>query len=251
MVKGNTAYRLITDQLGSVRLVVNSATGQVVQRIDYDDWGNVLADSNPGFQPFGFAGGLYDQHTKLTRFGARDYSAQIGRWTAKDPIGFNGGDTSLFNYVGNDPINGIDPSGLCEKSTWDKIKEQWKKDQEEMAKHVDDEGCMLMGGGRSFCFGPGAVEKIGGKAAGEIGKDIIQWGRGQTADDVAKTIERAGQMTQETVEQMIKQGLEREWVEKQLGQYLKAYEEGGKKLLNEQLIPRIELMRNILNNWTK
>ncbi|MDH5679538.1 MAG: RHS repeat-associated core domain-containing protein, partial [Nitrospinota bacterium] len=46
----------------------------------------MVSDTNPGFQPFGFAGGLYDQHTKLTRFGARDYDAHAGRWTSKDPI---------------------------------------------------------------------------------------------------------------------------------------------------------------------
>src|SRR3989338_8938658 len=59
MVKGGVTYRIVSDQLGSVRLVINSATGQIAQRIDYDEWGNVLSDSNPGFQPFGFAGGLY------------------------------------------------------------------------------------------------------------------------------------------------------------------------------------------------
>lgn len=64
------------------------------------------------FQPFGFAGGIYDQHTKLTRFGARDYDAETGRWTAKDPIRFAGGDTNLFGYTASDPINFIDPTGL-------------------------------------------------------------------------------------------------------------------------------------------
>jgi RHS repeat-associated protein len=39
-------------------------------------------ENNPSFEsPFGFAGGLYDPDTKLTRFGARDYDASIGRWT--------------------------------------------------------------------------------------------------------------------------------------------------------------------------
>jgi len=47
------------------------------------------------------------------RFGARDYDPETGRWTAKDPIGFSGGSAGLYNYVGNDPINGVDPSGLC------------------------------------------------------------------------------------------------------------------------------------------
>ncbi len=112
MVQGSTTYRILSDHLGSVRLVVNTATGDIVQRIDYDEFGNITSDTNPGFQPFGFAGGLYDADTGLTRFGARDYDAQIGRWTTKDPIRFQGGDSNLYGYVLNDPINLIDPLGL-------------------------------------------------------------------------------------------------------------------------------------------
>ena len=111
MVKNGTTYRILTDHLGSPRLVVDASTGQVMQEMAYDAFGNVLTDTNPGFQPFGFAGGLYDQHTKLTRFGARDYDAEIGRWTAKDPFGFGAGDTNLYGYAFNDPVNFIDPSG--------------------------------------------------------------------------------------------------------------------------------------------
>jgi RHS repeat-associated protein len=111
LIKNGTTYRIISDHLGSPRLIVNTTTGQVVQRIDYDEFGNILTDTNPGFQPFGFAGGLYDQHTKFTRFGARDYDAEIGRWTAKDPIGFAGGDTNLYGYVLSDPVNSVDPTG--------------------------------------------------------------------------------------------------------------------------------------------
>jgi RHS repeat-associated protein len=91
MVRAGVSYRLVTDHLGSVRLVVNASTGVVMQRIDYDEWGRVSSDSNPGFQPFGYAGGLYDADTGLVRFGARDYDAGVGRWTAKDPIRFEGG----------------------------------------------------------------------------------------------------------------------------------------------------------------
>ena len=56
--------------------MVNVASGAVAQRLDYDAFGRVLTDTNPGFQPFGFAGGLYDPQTKLTRFGSRDYDAE-------------------------------------------------------------------------------------------------------------------------------------------------------------------------------
>ena len=111
MVKAGVTYRIISDHLGSPRLVVNTTDGSVAQRMDFDEFGNVTSDTSPGFQPFGFAGGILDQHTKLTRFGARDYDAQNGRWTAKDPIGFFGGDTSLYSYAAADPINFIDPLG--------------------------------------------------------------------------------------------------------------------------------------------
>ncbi|MFT4579436.1 MAG: RHS repeat-associated protein [Nitrospinales bacterium] len=119
IIKGGSTYRIISDHLGSPRLVVNVATGMPVQMLDYDVWGNVIADTNPGFQPFGFAGGLYDASTKLTRFGARDYDPQTGRWTSKDPIGFEGGDTNLFGYVLQDPVNLLDPDGLEVGDWWD------------------------------------------------------------------------------------------------------------------------------------
>jgi RHS repeat-associated protein len=112
MVKNGQTYRLMVDHIGSVRLVVNVATGMVAQRMDYDAFGRVIGDTNPGFQPFGFAGGVYDMDLSLVRFGARDYDPAIGRWTAKDPILFDGGQANLYVYVDNDPINRIDSSGL-------------------------------------------------------------------------------------------------------------------------------------------
>ena len=112
MSKGGKLYRIITDHLGSVRMVMDAETGEIAQRMNYDAWGQVVMDTNPGFQPFGFAGGIYDPDTKLTRFGARDYDAETGRWTAKDPILLNGGDSNFYNYVGTDPINFDDPEGL-------------------------------------------------------------------------------------------------------------------------------------------
>jgi RHS repeat-associated protein len=111
MTRGGVPYRLIKDHLGSVRFVVDSTTGDIEQSLDYDEFGAVLIDTNPGFQPFGFAGGLYDAQTGLLRFGARDYDPQTGRWTVKDPILFQGGDPNLYGYVVNDPINFVDPSG--------------------------------------------------------------------------------------------------------------------------------------------
>jgi len=111
MTKGGATYRIVSDHLGSVRLVVNASSGAVAQRIDYDAFGAVTQDTNPGFQPFGFAGGLYDPDTELVRFGARDYDTEVGRWAAKDPIRFAGGDPNLYSYALNDPVNLFDPDG--------------------------------------------------------------------------------------------------------------------------------------------
>jgi RHS repeat-associated protein len=79
--------------------------------MDYDEFGNVLLDTNPGFQPFGFAGGIYDPQTKLVRFGDRDYDAETGRWSAKDPLGFQGRYPNFYTYAANDPINRVDVRG--------------------------------------------------------------------------------------------------------------------------------------------
>lgn len=109
MVKGGVTYRIITDHVGSPRLVVDAASGQVVQRLDYDEWGRVTLN-NANFQPFGFAGGLYDPDTKLVRFGVRDYDAETARWTSKDPGLFTGG-PNLYQYANGDPITYVDRDG--------------------------------------------------------------------------------------------------------------------------------------------
>jgi RHS repeat-associated protein len=111
MIKGGVEYRIISDHLESVRLVVKVSDGTVAQLLAYDEYGVVTTDTVPGFQPFAYTGGLYDQDTGLTRFGARDYDPTIGRWTAKDPARFGGG-PNLYAYVGSDPVNLFDLTGL-------------------------------------------------------------------------------------------------------------------------------------------
>ncbi|MDX2168313.1 MAG: RHS repeat-associated core domain-containing protein [Deltaproteobacteria bacterium] len=110
--RGGETYRVVTDHIGSVRLVVRVSDLSVVQQIEYDAAGEIISDTNPGWQPFGFAGGFYDGDTGLVRFGVRDYNPSVGRWTAIDPIRFAGLDTNLYAYAGNDPVNATDPTGL-------------------------------------------------------------------------------------------------------------------------------------------
>ncbi len=118
MTMGGAVFYLAYDQVGSLRVVAD-ASGNVVKQIDYDSFGNIITETNPGMKiPFGFAGGLHDRDTGLVRFGYRDYDPDTGRWTAKDPILFAGGDTDLYGYCLNDPVNWIDSLGLSESDVW-------------------------------------------------------------------------------------------------------------------------------------
>jgi len=122
MTRGSNKYYLHYDQVGSLRAVSDS-NHNVIKEITYDSFGNILSDSLLPILniPFRFAGGLYDKDTKLTRFGYRDYDSYTGKWTAKDPIDFSGGDSNLYGYVLNDPINWIDSDGLM-SFPWNKGK---------------------------------------------------------------------------------------------------------------------------------
>lgn len=102
-------YTLGWDQAGSLRAVIDGQ-GEVVKEIDYDAFGFILTETAPEMRiPFGFAGGLQDRDTGLIRYRFRDYVPDIGRFTAKDPIGCKGGDGALRGYGLGDPVNGMHP----------------------------------------------------------------------------------------------------------------------------------------------
>ena len=112
MDRDGTRYYIATDPVGSPRVIFD-VNGAVVKRIAYDSWGMVTEDTDPNFSmPFGFAGGLNDESTGLVHFGYRDYDPLVGRWTARDPVLYQGGQANLYVYVENDPINFRDPTGL-------------------------------------------------------------------------------------------------------------------------------------------
>jgi RHS repeat-associated protein len=112
MQRDGTTYYLATDQVGSPR-VVTDTTGSVVKVIEYDSFGGRLNDTNPEFElHIGYAGGLEDTDTGLVRFGYRDYDQAAGRWTARDPLLYGGGQANLYAYSYNNPVTYKDPSGL-------------------------------------------------------------------------------------------------------------------------------------------
>ena len=106
--KGQVLWGL-GDNLGTIRLVVNSA-GEVQNRIVYDSFGEVVSESNPEVDfRYGFTGRELDPETGLVYYRARYYDGE--RFISEDPIGFGAGDGNLYRYVGNSPTIFVDPSG--------------------------------------------------------------------------------------------------------------------------------------------
>ncbi|GAB7078892.1 RHS repeat domain-containing protein [Megalodesulfovibrio paquesii] len=111
MEQAGELFYFAYDQVGSLRAVSDSH-GVVQKSVLYDSFGRVISDSNPELKvPFGFAGGLQDNDSGLVRFGYRDYGPEVGRWTSKDPIGFDSDDANIFRYCFADPVNLNDPLG--------------------------------------------------------------------------------------------------------------------------------------------
>jgi RHS repeat-associated protein len=111
--RGGARYFVATDQVGTP-LVVTDASGAIVMQLEYDAFGNLASGDPSAFAlPVGFAGGMPDPLTGLVRFGSRDYDAEVGRFTARDPAFFGGGQFNLYTYALNDPLFHIDPTGFA------------------------------------------------------------------------------------------------------------------------------------------
>jgi RHS repeat-associated protein len=108
---GGTVAWYLQDRLGTVRDIVDN-TGALIDHIDYGVFGNVVSESSTANgDRFKFAGMQYDAVIGLYFDNARWYGPELGSFVSQDPLGFDGGDENLDRYVGNAPINGIDPSG--------------------------------------------------------------------------------------------------------------------------------------------
>ncbi len=87
----------------------------VVNKIDYDSFGNVVSETNAAVDHiFGFTGRERDEESDLYYYRARYYDPRLAQFISEDPIGFEAGDANTRRYVGNDPVNRVDPSGLEE-----------------------------------------------------------------------------------------------------------------------------------------
>ncbi|HXQ68699.1 MAG TPA: RHS repeat-associated core domain-containing protein, partial [Alphaproteobacteria bacterium] len=112
LVPGSPAqpYYYGPDQLGSVRRAFESTSS--APAFSYDPYGNPLQATAP-VTDFVYAGMFYNADSGLYLTQYRAYNPAIGRWLSRDPVG-EGSDPAdnLYAYVGNDPLNAVDPDGL-------------------------------------------------------------------------------------------------------------------------------------------
>ena len=125
LVDGEVLWAL-TDHLGTVRDLAqrDPTTGEttiVCHRV-YDAFGNLVAQSGAVDHLFGFTGRALDAATALQNNLNRWYDAEVGQWISQDPLGFDAGDTNVQRYVGNEPMQRIDPSGLAWNNWWEGAK---------------------------------------------------------------------------------------------------------------------------------
>ena len=127
--QGGTTIAQLNDSTGSDRqfqhhnslfsvFAVTDETGTVLERYQYDPYGNqtamdasfnVLTDSAID-QQFSYTGQRFDAETDLYYYKNRYYSSAQGRFISRDPIGYHDG-MGLYEYAGNNSINSTDPTG--------------------------------------------------------------------------------------------------------------------------------------------
>ena len=110
---GGKYYWYRNDHLGTPQTLVDSAS-TVVWQARYTAFGKAEIQVETVENPLRFPGQYFDAETGLHYNYHRYYDPETGRYTQPDPIGFAGGDVNWYAYVGNDPINWIDPLGLLE-----------------------------------------------------------------------------------------------------------------------------------------
>jgi RHS repeat-associated protein len=107
---GTTSY-YDADGLGSITSLSNGA-GTLANTYTYEAYGKLIASSGTLSNPFQYTGREFDSETAIYEYRARYFDPNVGRFISQDPIGFKGG-INFYAYVGNNPINLFDPTGLA------------------------------------------------------------------------------------------------------------------------------------------
>ncbi len=107
------------DRLSSTTAVIDKATSELVERAAYTSYGSLDSDYRPArwgrfSESYKFSGKEQDAELGIAYFGARYYSAQLGRWLSPDPLTIHslGADLNPYAYVSGRPTEFVDANGL-------------------------------------------------------------------------------------------------------------------------------------------
>jgi RHS repeat-associated protein len=106
---GGSNNTILSDALGSA-LALTDSSGAVQTQYTYDAFGNAASSGSASSNSSQYTGRENDG-TGLYFYRSRYYSPSLQRFISQDPVGFASGDTNLYAYVGNDPVNLTDPFG--------------------------------------------------------------------------------------------------------------------------------------------
>jgi RHS repeat-associated protein len=106
---------LLADRQGSIVATAPVAGGtSAVSLYTYGPYGE---RTSWGGSRFAYTGQIALPEASLYHYKARAYDPSRGWFLQTDPIGYEAGDFNLYAYVGGDPVNKSDPTGLCDGNT--------------------------------------------------------------------------------------------------------------------------------------
>jgi RHS repeat-associated protein len=101
------------DQIGSI--IQTFSSSGINSSIQTDSYGRSIGQVGVSQSPYSYAGREFDVESGFFYYRARYYSPDLGRFISTDPIGFGGGN-NWYQYVSSNPLNSVDPFGLCDCS---------------------------------------------------------------------------------------------------------------------------------------
>lgn len=162
-------FYLLHDQLGSTR-VVTDATGGAIDHAAYDSFGSGTVS---GVTRYAYTGREWDEDAGLYYYRARWYDQQQGRFISEDPIGLNGG-INLYGYVGNNPLNFIDPTGTEQRAWYPGEPEAFEGLRQQMARWPPSKDCECSSSGTNMFLMAGAIALWDGPEPGPA--DVVAGG---------------------------------------------------------------------------